>query len=357
MSLATRCTNCGTVFRVVQDQLKVSEGWVRCGRCDHVFNAIEGLFDLERDAPPGWKPPPAPPSPPAVQAAAQFQPPEAPPPDDDDIFDLSEDDRIHSRFFQPEQADVEQTPAESVAARDRVEFAEARFNEDLLAESGDPEVAAAVASPPATASKGSSKPGSKSSSKSSRPPSKGKSSKSTSSRKRPEDEPGFVRQAKERARWNRPAARLALGLASLLLVGTLGAQVAIHQRDYVAARWPQARPLLQAACAQLHCRIEAPRRIHEITVESSSLSPAEGNAAYRLSLLLRNRGTLPLAMPSIDLTLTDSAGQLVSRRALSPADFNLSSTVIAADSETPLQLVMTAEGKRLSGYTVEVFYP
>ena len=49
MSLATRCTACGTVFRVVQDQLKVSEGWVRCGRCNEVFNALEGLFDLERD--------------------------------------------------------------------------------------------------------------------------------------------------------------------------------------------------------------------------------------------------------------------------------------------------------------------
>ncbi|HVK31353.1 MAG TPA: zinc-ribbon domain-containing protein, partial [Burkholderiaceae bacterium] len=47
MSLATRCNACGTVFRVVQDQLKVSEGWVRCGRCGEVFNALEGLFDLE----------------------------------------------------------------------------------------------------------------------------------------------------------------------------------------------------------------------------------------------------------------------------------------------------------------------
>src|SRR5205809_5561431 len=53
MSLATRCTSCGTVFRVVQDQLKISEGWVRCGRCEQVFNALEGLFDLERDTPPG----------------------------------------------------------------------------------------------------------------------------------------------------------------------------------------------------------------------------------------------------------------------------------------------------------------
>ena len=49
MSLATRCTSCGTAFRLVQDQLKVSEGWVRCGRCNEVFNALEGLFDLARE--------------------------------------------------------------------------------------------------------------------------------------------------------------------------------------------------------------------------------------------------------------------------------------------------------------------
>ncbi len=61
MSLATRCTACGTVFRVVQDQLKVSEGWVRCGRCKEVFNALEGLFDLDREAPPPWQPPAPPP--------------------------------------------------------------------------------------------------------------------------------------------------------------------------------------------------------------------------------------------------------------------------------------------------------
>jgi len=48
MSLATSCPSCGTVFRVVEDQLKVSEGWVRCGHCHDVFNALEGLFDLER---------------------------------------------------------------------------------------------------------------------------------------------------------------------------------------------------------------------------------------------------------------------------------------------------------------------
>ncbi|MFY9461229.1 MAG: zinc-ribbon domain-containing protein, partial [Aquabacterium commune] len=64
MSLATRCTHCGTIFKVVQDQLKVSEGWVRCGRCHEVFNALPALFDLDSEAPPPRRtappPPPAP---------------------------------------------------------------------------------------------------------------------------------------------------------------------------------------------------------------------------------------------------------------------------------------------------------
>ncbi|MCH8181440.1 MAG: DUF3426 domain-containing protein [Proteobacteria bacterium] len=52
MSLATRCTHCGTIFKVVQDQLKVSEGWVRCGRCHEIFNALPSLFDLDNEPPP-----------------------------------------------------------------------------------------------------------------------------------------------------------------------------------------------------------------------------------------------------------------------------------------------------------------
>jgi predicted Zn finger-like uncharacterized protein len=39
MSLKTRCPACDTVFKIVPDQLKVSSGWVRCGRCAEVFDA------------------------------------------------------------------------------------------------------------------------------------------------------------------------------------------------------------------------------------------------------------------------------------------------------------------------------
>ena len=66
MSLATRCPACGTIFRVVQDQLKVSEGWVRCGQCHEVFHGIEALFDLDSD--------------PAIAARRAARQPAAPPP-------------------------------------------------------------------------------------------------------------------------------------------------------------------------------------------------------------------------------------------------------------------------------------
>lgn len=47
MALVTRCPNCGTHFKVVRDQLRISEGWVRCGRCSEVFDASTALTESD----------------------------------------------------------------------------------------------------------------------------------------------------------------------------------------------------------------------------------------------------------------------------------------------------------------------
>lgn len=39
MSLVTDCPSCGVFFKVAPDQLLISEGWVRCGKCQTVFDA------------------------------------------------------------------------------------------------------------------------------------------------------------------------------------------------------------------------------------------------------------------------------------------------------------------------------
>jgi predicted Zn finger-like uncharacterized protein len=51
MNRVARCSHCGARWRVVPDQLKVSDAWLRCGGCRRIFDAIE-LRDphaLQRD--------------------------------------------------------------------------------------------------------------------------------------------------------------------------------------------------------------------------------------------------------------------------------------------------------------------
>jgi predicted Zn finger-like uncharacterized protein len=51
----TQCPECGTVFRVTADVLRVAQGEVRCGICSGTFNALEYLSD-EAAAHPAWTP-------------------------------------------------------------------------------------------------------------------------------------------------------------------------------------------------------------------------------------------------------------------------------------------------------------
>lgn len=43
--MLTRCPACETTFRITPEQLKTRQGKVRCGECQHVFNALETLVE------------------------------------------------------------------------------------------------------------------------------------------------------------------------------------------------------------------------------------------------------------------------------------------------------------------------
>jgi predicted Zn finger-like uncharacterized protein len=45
MTTSTQCPQCGTRFKVSQEQLDAHQGMVRCGRCQAVFNAVLYLHD------------------------------------------------------------------------------------------------------------------------------------------------------------------------------------------------------------------------------------------------------------------------------------------------------------------------
>lgn len=50
MNQTTRCPTCQTRFKVVADQLRISDGWVRCGHCQQVFDATLSLQPAEPEA-------------------------------------------------------------------------------------------------------------------------------------------------------------------------------------------------------------------------------------------------------------------------------------------------------------------
>lgn len=318
MSLATRCTSCGTVFRVVQDQLKVSEGWVRCGRCNEVFNALEGLFDLDRDSPPEWSE-----SKQMTPAAAPFEEEREEVPDPDLV------DKIDEQLFGTSRR-TGFGALTGLGSSDRgrgPDFADARFDTDVPDDVMLPSLGSTTPS-------------------SSEPPSVD-----------PDDAPAFVRQAEQQARWESSGLRKAMALLAVLLAALLLGQAAHHHRDAVAARLPGAAPALQAWCRWTGCRIEPPRRIEDIVVESTALSKTTSGDAFRFSVVLRNRAPTAAAVPWLELTLTDASGELLARRALSPQDLRVRASEIGAGAETTLQAMLSTGTLRVTGYTVEIFYP
>lgn len=327
MSLATRCTSCGTVFRVVQDQLKVSEGWVRCGRCSEVFNALEGLLDLERDMPPRDSD--------STRIAAapgtsdividSLVPTAAPTTQTASLVDKIDAQLLGSR-------EGEHGAAPAINPRDRLDFPDAQFDTDMGEEDAP--------TPPAGATT----------------PSAGEGIDGEPDA--PVAAPEFLQRAQRHARWQTPRMRALQAASVAVLFVALALQVVHHDRDIIAARWNATDPLLTAWCAAMSCTIEAPRRIDDVAVESTALTRTSyGPDAFRLSVALRNRGATTVAQPAVDLTLTDANGQVIARRVLAARDFGIAATAIKAGGEATLQLVLSAGVARVSGYTVEIFYP
>jgi hypothetical protein len=166
-----------------------------------------------------------------------------------------------------------------------------------------------------------------------------------------------VLRAERAARWRHPARRGLLALLSLLLAALLGAQIALRDRDRLAAGWPASRPWLQAACAWLGCRIEPPRRIDSLSVDSSALVRIDDSPLYRLSLLVQNRSSTVVRMPAIELALTDTQGRTTARRVLSSAELGQASDSVPPRSELALQALLDLGERGVAGYTVELFYP
>ena len=294
MSLITRCPACETLFKVVPDQLRISDGWVRCGQCDEIFDASIHLL----------------PDSPTVQ----------PSPVDINV-DLDTAETPEDSPIEPEQA-----------LPDTVE---------LVAPADDPELDSltALLAPHVTPVD-----------------SDGEEADS----RVVIDDVSFLRDKNTNSFWRKPFMRTALGLLSLVLLLALAGQIVIYERDRIAASEPSLKPWLLALCGPLNCTLSPLRKIESLVIDSASFTKIRGDS-YRLNFTVKNNALLPLALPAIELTLTDSLDQPVIRRVFLPEELGVKSDALAAGREWAVSLAMSVKAAgtadRVAGYRVLAFYP
>ena len=181
----------------------------------------------------------------------------------------------------------------------------------------------------------------------------------------------FVRDARRQAFWRKPLVRIVLSLFALLLICFLALQVIVMQRDSLAALEPSLKPGLLMLCERLACNVGPMRQIEAIVIDSSSFNKVNEAGTYRLSFALKNTGAAAVAMPSLEVTLTDTQDQPVLRRVLSPAQFGAVNGMLAASAEFSgaLNLQVAANSTasdvvtvssaplRVAGYRLLAFYP
>jgi predicted Zn finger-like uncharacterized protein len=351
------------MFRVVADQLKISEGWVRCGHCADVFDAT--LY-LQPWIPPGTE------NTPEEFVAAAPEPEVVPEPESlaqDRVDDgggrqvdvpmgeewgtRSADEQALETLpppvsFEEPEAVHEPDAEESDFHRELERFA-AGLGRLSAARSGavvsEATPVEAIDMPEAPA------------------PQEIQISEATgfaaSEQDVPEQEPGFVRQARRRAFWQSTGMRVLLSLLVLLLAVLLAGQWALQQRDRLAALRPDLQPLLQQVCGYLGCAVAPVRRIDAVVIDSTALVRRLGNF-YSFDLVLKNTAPLPLAVPALELTLTDLGGAVIARRVFLPDEWPDAPPLLPAQGLVTVNFRLSLaldEATPMAGYGALLFYP
>lgn len=386
MSFTTRCPVCGTVFRVVADQLKISDGWVRCGHCSDVFDATIHLqaWPPSSSAPatptmPGEVPADAP----AVAAAAPPPAvPTAPNPVATTLRDVPADDDLHAWFGEgpldaPAAAahtNAAPAPAEgalvdgSVAmmtplaklevgtdgdpARAADEALTSDFHAELQRFAQTTRSSSSVATLPSSAREAMAD--------AVLPPEPVRAQRDDEDEPAPEGGvPGFVRQARRRAYWSSPGVRIGLGTLACVLLALLAAQWALQERHRLVAMHPETRLWIERACALTGCDLAPIRRIDAVEIESAELVRRLGNF-YSFDFVLRNRSSLEVALPALELTITSLGERPMARRVFQPLDWPDAPAALAPNGSVSVSLRLSlnlGEDAPTAGYRALVFYP
>ena len=161
-----------------------------------------------------------------------------------------------------------------------------------------------------------------------------------------------------------PRRSLALAFGVVLLLVALAAQAVHYFRTEIAARIPETRPYLAAACATLKCTLRLPRLPKQMAIESSDLqADGQRDSVIVLNAVLRNQAQFAQEYPALELTLTDERDEAVARRVLMPAEYLAGlpaeqiASGIGSGADAALRVYFDTGGLRATGYRMYLFFP
>jgi predicted Zn finger-like uncharacterized protein len=307
----TRCTHCDTVFRVTPQQLQVSSGKVRCGRCNEVFDAFSSLT--------------------AQLPSAAHQEIEPPPP-------------IERFEMPPPPTWRASTPDSSGAHAPPVPSSAIATSRDQTGPIPVPEPvreAPLAATAPAR-----------------EPDASAKAARLSVAVEEPEltlPDALFTSAAPARAHW-------VWGAGSAILALLAIAQLAWVFATPLAHRMPGLRSSLEAFCAGSGCSVALPRLPDQLFIEASDLQlldAARPNEVL-LTCTIRNRAPLAQAYPLVELTLTGAANQVAARKVFQPREYlqrgSDPARGIGANQEVTIRLYLSTGALRAAGYRLYLFF-
>lgn len=357
----TVCPKCALTLAVTAADLRVAQGYVRCGRCLNVFNALARLSEE--------RPVPAAPPPPDTVAAGAQEPAEAAPPsaaastfDDTGEIELELDASVLRSTRVPPAETTAQTEAPIEEPRharlqqeDRTAPADSRTSPPA---SSPPVAVDAEAAPPSAAAASSVLPAEPAPLE----PVPPLESPDPSPRDASADAPqtNSAQQQLERAfdlNARRPRAPIAWQIGAGALTIALALQIVNHYRDALAAHSALSGPL-SAVYSALGVKIAPQWNIHAYEVRQLGASVAgatAGEIVVRASV--KNSGARAQPLPLLRVTLQDRFGNRIAARDVPPGDYLLSpvapGALLAAGSRVDATMTFVDPGPQAVGFEID----
>jgi predicted Zn finger-like uncharacterized protein len=364
MSLLTQCPACQTYYRVVPDQLRISDGWVKCGQCSDIFNASAYLIEIDTNSvlPAGVAPINSP-LPATGQVISQLED-GAPMRSGDFPHEISAgvdakqvektapfDSQVHSSI---ETMNGNGTASEAALVEPFwvAQDMEADARPDVLPQLEFPVDGPVVESVIAADSQCVRWDDALPSSDVAIP--------TVQETIATDETVTFLRNDGVPSIWQKPLVRGGLMLLLIGLVLLLVGQWVYRERDKLTATHPALKATLQGACTWLNCVVQPVRQIDALTIDSVAFNKLDKDA-YKLSFLVKNSSELPLAYPAVELVLTDAEDQPAYRRVLLSSELGAKTPELPAGAEWPVTITLRVDAptvtQRVLGYRLLVFYP